>query len=46
MNSIGDGTPETSLERAKSVRERERTDWGCAAESGKSLFFFTVAFIF
>ena len=43
-------THETHLDRAKSVRERERenmTIWGCLqglSESGKSLFF-TIAFI-
>ena len=35
---------ERERERDKD-RERERPDWGCTAESGKSLFF-TVAFIF
>ena len=40
-------TRETSLDRAKSAkgRERESDQTGGAAESGKSLFF-TVAFIF
>ena len=48
---------ETSLDRAKSAREREtkrerereNDQTGCLqglAESGKSFFFFTVAFIF
>ena len=36
MNGVGERDTET---------ERERPDWGCAAESGKSLFF-TIAFIF
>ena len=36
MNGVGE---------TETQRQRERPDWGCAAESGKSLFF-TVAFIF
>ena len=52
MNGVGERerekTRETSLDRAKSVRERERmTRWGCLqglAESG-NLLFFTIAFI-
>ena len=47
MNGIGERTRETSLDRAKSARERQREREkpdGGAAESGNALFF-TIAFI-
>ena len=49
MNGVGkrEKTRETSLDRAKSSRERESDQTGCAAKSGRvwQCFFLTVAFI-